>query len=127
MPLPREAWQEDSLEPVPKDLTPGSDPQVAPSSMTEDHASAQVIEVISYTPSTSTGERAHHLGKIQQMSHLNSAQNTTGVHLDAEMLASPSGGDQDVPSHSSRLIPEYANLRTSGLRQSKIIQDKYKR
>ena len=30
MTLPRDAWQEDSQEPIPQDLPPGSDPQAAP-------------------------------------------------------------------------------------------------
>ena len=43
------------------------------------------------------------------------------------MLASPSGEENNVPSQPSRLIPEYANLRISGLRKSKIIQEKDKK
>ena len=34
--LPREAWQEDSPEPGPQDLPPGSDPQATPIGITED-------------------------------------------------------------------------------------------
>ena len=61
------------------------------------------------------------------MSHYNSAQNPTEVNLDAATLASPSGEDHTVPLQYSHLIPEYANLHTSRLRQRKIIQDKDKR
>ena len=60
------------------------------------------------------------------MSHSNSAQNSTEVNLDAATLDSYSGEEQNMPSRSSSLIPEYENLRTSGLSLSKIIQDKYK-
>ena len=55
MPLPREAWQEDSLEPGTQDLPTRSDCQVAPRVMTEDPASAQEIEARSDNPSPSTG------------------------------------------------------------------------
>ena len=127
MPLPREAWQEDSLEPGTQDLPSGSDPQVSHSSMKEDTASAQVIEAISDTPSPSAVDVAHRLGWSHQVRHSNSAQNPTGVNLDASTLASPSVEEHNVPSQSSRLIPEYANLWTSGLRLSKIIQYKYRR
>ena len=34
IPLPREAWKEDFLEPGPQDLPPGSYPQAAPSGIT---------------------------------------------------------------------------------------------
>ena len=61
------------------------------------------------------------------MVHSNSEQNPTEVNLYEATLDSPSVEYHDVPSHSSRLIPEYANLLISGLRRSKIIQDKYKR
>ena len=33
--LPRKSWKEESPEPGPQDLPPGSDPQVAPSGMAE--------------------------------------------------------------------------------------------
>ena len=55
MPLPREAWQEKSLEPGPQDLPPESDTQVANTAMTKDPVSAQIIETSSDTLSPSTG------------------------------------------------------------------------
>ena len=61
------------------------------------------------------------------MSHSNSVQNPTEINLDAAILASPIGEEHDIPSQSSRLIPEYVNLHVSGLRRSKIIQGKFKR
>ena len=61
------------------------------------------------------------------MSHYNSVQKSTDINLDTATLDSPSGEDHGVPSQSSRLIPEYANFRISGLRQSKIIKEKYKK
>ena len=61
------------------------------------------------------------------MSHYNSAQSPTMVNRDVATLDSPGGEEHDVPSHSSRLIPEYANLCTSGLRQKKRVQDKDKK
>ena len=91
MPLTREAWKEESLELGPQGITPGSDPQVASSGITEEPASAQSIEDSSDTPSPSTGEVAHHLGRIHQVSHSNSAQNSTEVNLDAATLDSYSG------------------------------------
>ena len=78
--------------------------------MTEEPASAQGIEARSDTPSPSTEEGAHHLGRSHQVSHSNSAQNPTEVNLDAVTLDSPSGEEYDVPSQSSRLILEYNNL-----------------
>ena len=56
MTLPRDAWQEDSQEPIPQDLTPGSDTQAAPISMTENPMSSQGTEAISDTPTPYTGE-----------------------------------------------------------------------
>ena len=61
------------------------------------------------------------------MIHSNSVQNSTVINLDAAIMASPSGEENNVPSHSSLLIPEYVNLRISGLSRSKIIQEKYKK
>ena len=61
------------------------------------------------------------------MIYSDSGKKTTDIDLDSAMLDSPSGEDHNVPSHSSLLIPEYANLRISGLRQSKIIQEIYKK
>ena len=91
MTLPREAWQEDSLEPVSQYLHPGSDPQTVTVSITENPASVQVIEYISDTPSPSTGEGAHHLGQSHQVRHSNSVKNPNYVNLDAETLDSTSG------------------------------------
>ena len=122
MPIPKEAWQEDYIEPGPQGMPPGSTPQAATSGITEDPAPVQVIEAISETPSPSTGEGSHHLGWIHQVIQYNSVKNPTEVNLDAEMLASPSGEEHNVSSQSSRLIQEYVNLRISGLRQRKIIQ-----
>ena len=95
--------------------------------MTEDPESTQGIEAISYTPSPSTGYGDHQLGWSHQVIHSNSAQNNTEVNLDKSTLDSTSGEKHDVHSHSYRQIPEYTNLRTSELRQIKIIQDKDKR
>ena len=75
--LPMEAWQEDSLETGPQDLPPGYDPQVAPRGTTEENAPAQGIEDSSDNPSPSNGEVYHHLGRIHQVNHSNSAQNLT--------------------------------------------------
>ena len=61
------------------------------------------------------------------MSHYNDEKNPTGVNLDAETLASKSGEEHYVPSQASRLIPYYENLRTSVLRQSKIIHERQER
>ena len=58
------------------------------------------------------------------MIHSNSVKNPTDINLDSATLDSPSGEDREVPSHSSRLIPEYPNLRISGLRRNKIIQER---
>ena len=44
--LPREACQEDSLEPGPQDLPPGSDNQAVPSFMTEEPAPMRGTEAI---------------------------------------------------------------------------------
>ena len=54
MPLPREAWQEDLMEPGPPDQPPGSDIQAEPSSITKDTVSEQVIESSTDTPIPST-------------------------------------------------------------------------
>ena len=94
--------------------------------MPEEPGSDQGIEARSDTPSPSTGEGAHHLGRSHQVNHSNSAQNPTDLNLDTATLDSPSGEGHVVPLHLSRLIPEYANIRTSGLRRRKIIQDKEK-
>ena len=91
MSLPRKACQEESLEPGPQDLPPGSDTQVSRSGMIEDPASAQGIEASSDNKIPSTGEGEHHIERIHQVSHYNSYQNTTEVNLDAATLASPSG------------------------------------
>ena len=75
MPPTRDLWQEESLEPGTQDQPQGSDPQVAPIGMTEEPASAQVVEASSDTPIPFTREGAHHLGRIHQASQSNSAQN----------------------------------------------------
>ena len=85
--------------------------------MTEETASAQGIEAISDNSCPSTVGGDHNLGQSHQVVHSNGAQNPTEVNLDTEILASPSGEEHDVPSQSYCLIPEYANLRTSGLRR----------
>ena len=90
MPLPREACQEDSLEPGPQDISTGSDPQAAPIGITEEPASVQGIETRSDTPSSYTGEVSHYLGRIHQESHSNSAKNPNEINLDAAMLSSRS-------------------------------------
>ena len=127
MPLPREAWQEDLLEPGPQDLTPGSGPQAAPRGMTEDPDSVQGIESSTDNPSPSTGEVSHHLGWNHHVSHSNSAEILTEFNVYAATLDSPGVEEHDMTSRSSRLIPDYVNLRTSGLMQRIIIQDRYKK
>ena len=79
IPLPSEAWQEESMEPGPKDMPPGSNPQFVPISMIEEPESEQVIEDRSDTPNPSTGEGAHHLGWSHQVSHSNNAQNPNEI------------------------------------------------
>ena len=59
------------------------------------------------------------------MIYSNSDQNPIEINLYAAALDWPSGEERDVPSRSSRLIPEYTNLQISGLRQSKIIKEIY--
>ena len=118
--------QEDSLEPGPQYLPPGSDIQAAPRGIIEEPAPVQVIEVRSDTTSPSTGEGSHQIGWRYQVIHSNSAHNTTEVNLYASTMASPSGEEHYTTSQSSCLIPEHANPRISGLRQIKIIQEKYK-
>ena len=87
----------------------------------------QGIEASSDTPSPSTGEGACHLEQIHHVIHPDSLQNPTEVNMDTATMASPSGEEHIVPSNSFQLIQEYVNLRTSGLRQSKIIQYRDKR
>ena len=43
MNLPRDTWKEDSLEPGPQDLHPGSDLQAAPRGMTEEPVPEKII------------------------------------------------------------------------------------
>ena len=47
MTLTMDSYQEDSLDPDPQYLTPGSDPQADPSVMKEEPVSAQIIEASS--------------------------------------------------------------------------------
>ena len=54
IPLSREAWQEDFLEPGPQDLPPWSNPQAVPSSIIEDPAAVNLIETSSHTSNPST-------------------------------------------------------------------------
>ena len=91
MHLPKEAWQEYLLEPGPQDLPPGYDPHSAPSGITEDHASVQVIEVISDNTIPSTVDLSNHTYCIHQVSHSNSVKNPTEINPHAATLASPSG------------------------------------
>ena len=104
-------------------MPPGSDPQDAPSGITEENFSMKGIEDISYTPRLSTGEGEHNLGWSQYMNHSNNVKNTTDINIDAATMDSPSGEEHGVPSQSSHLIPEYTNLLISGLRQIKRIQE----
>ena len=123
MPLPNEDRKEYSLESGTQDLTSGFDPQAIPSGIPEEIASGQVIEAISDTPITSTGEVYIQLGHIHQESYSNSVKTPTEINLDTAMLDPQSGEDQGVPSQYSCLIPEYENLHISGLRRIKIIQE----
>ena len=84
--------------------------------MIEKPSSYQVIETSSDTPRPSTVEGAYHLERSHQVSQSNSAKNPTKVDLDAALLASTGVEEHNVPSQSSRLIPEYVNFRISGLR-----------
>ena len=91
MPLPRQVYQETSLEEKFQDLPPGSDPQDALSGITEEPSSVQGIEVKSDNPIPSTVEEDNHLGRSHQVRHYNSVQNPTEVNLDKRTLALPSG------------------------------------
>ena len=94
--------------------------------MTEEPESVRVTEVILDTPIPSTVDGFLQLGNSLQVSHSNSAQNPTKINPDAATLDYPSGEYSNVHSQSSHLIPEYSNLRISGLRRSKIIQEREK-
>ena len=61
------------------------------------------------------------------MSQHNGDQNPTEINLDIATLDSSSGEENEAHSQSSRLIPDYANILTSGIRQIKIIQERRKR
>ena len=60
------------------------------------------------------------------MRHFNSVKYITIVNLDAAMLASKIGEEQDMPSQS-RPIPEYGNLHTSGIIQRRKVQERNKK
>ena len=126
MPLPREDWQEDSLDPGPQDLSPGSDPRTTHIVMIEEPASMQVTYARSDSPRPSTVEGTLKLGQSHQVGHSNNVKTPIDINLDAATLASTSGEDHNFPSQSSRLIPEYVNLCISGLWKSIRIQGKYK-
>ena len=66
MTLPRDSWQEESLEQGLQEQIPGSDPHAAPSGITEEHVSVQGTETSLDTSITSTREGAHHLGRSHQ-------------------------------------------------------------
>ena len=57
------------------------------------------------------------------MSHSNIVQNPNEINRDASTMDSPSGEEHDMSSQSSLLIPEYDDLRISGLMQIKRIQE----
>ena len=65
--------------------------------MTEDPVSSQGMEAIKDTTIPSTGEVAHHLGRIHQLIHYNSAQNPTEFNLDVETLTPSSVEYHNVP------------------------------
>ena len=75
MPLLREAWQEDLLEPGPQYLPPGSYTQAETRGITEYYAPVKGIEDNSDTPSLSNGEGDHHLGRCHQVIQYNLVQN----------------------------------------------------
>ena len=104
-------------------MPPESDPQVAPSGITEHPTSEQVINTSSDTPIPSTGEVSHNLGRIHQVKHFNSGKKPSNINLDEETMASPGGEQHDVHSQFFLLIPEYLNLCISGLSKRKIIQE----
>ena len=91
MNLPREAWKEDSLDPGPKELSPGSDTQAAPSGMTEEPVLSQVTYASSYNPSYYTRDGDFQLWQSHQVIHSNSVQKLTDINLDSATLDSPSG------------------------------------
>ena len=76
-PLLRDAWQEDSPETAPQDLTPGSDPLAETSGITEEYASMRVTEANLDNPSPSTEYGDLKLGKSHQGIHSKSLQNPT--------------------------------------------------
>ena len=112
------------LEQSPQNLPPGSDLQAAPIIIKKNPASDQVTEYSSLTTSPSYDEGAHHLGHIHRARHSIIVKNNTEIKLDAATMDSSGGEYYNVPSQSSRLIPEYANLHISGLRRKIIIQEK---
>ena len=95
--------------------------------MTEDPVSEQGIEASSDTPSPYTVEVFLTLGKIHQAMHSISAQNPTDINLYVKNLASQSGAEHNLPSQSSRLIPEYSSLCIWELRKIKIVHERDKK
>ena len=85
--LPREACQEDSMEPGPQDLPLGSYPQAKPSGMTEEPTSTWGTEASTNTTIPYTGEGELEVGNRNQVSHSNIAQNPTNINLDAANLS----------------------------------------
>ena len=79
--------------------------------MREEPASMRVKEARSDTTSPSNGEVNLQLGQRHQMSLSNGEKNTTEINLDASIMASPCGEENNVPSQYYRIIPEYKNLR----------------
>ena len=63
-------------------------------------------------------------GNSNQARYFNSDKDPTEVKLYAETLCSTIMEEHDVTSQSSHLIPEYVNLRLSGLRRRKGVQER---
>ena len=126
----KEACQEDPLKSDPQDPEAGPFPQDSPIGSTGDPSPEWVTEAISDTPSpfiiedTFKREVTLQGGQSHQVIHYNGEKTPTEINLYSAILASPSGEENVVPSQYYRLIPEYANLRTSGSKQSKRIQER---
>ena len=84
--------------------------------MTEEPESSQGTHYRPETPIPYNVEGTLQIGKSHHVIHFNSVQDPTEVNIDSETLYSPSGEEHDVPSQSSCLLPECANIHISGLR-----------
>ena len=78
--------------------------------MTKETSPTRGIYARSDTTIPSIGYVSLQLGNINQVVHSNIVRDPTEINLYAAIMALQSVEDQDVPSQSSRLIPEYVNL-----------------